>query len=82
MWFPQEEKDEEAIDFDDEEEEADDVLADLPQKSKPPDKREMKRMSTLSSLFNRGNKVSNYSIDRMDFLMLYLYDCISHLPFS
>ena len=62
MWSPQEEKDEEAIDFD-EEEEADDGLAELPQKSRPPDKREIKRMSTVSSLFNRGNKVSNYSME-------------------
>jgi hypothetical protein len=66
MWSPQEEKDEEAIDFD-EEEEADeeeaDGLAELPQKSKPLVKREVNRMSTVSSLFNRGNKVSNYSME-------------------
>ena len=61
MWSPQEEKDEEAIDVDGEEEA--DGLAELPQKSRPPDKREIKRMSTVSSLFNRGNKVSNYSIE-------------------
>ena len=67
MWSPQEEKDEEAIDVDeeevDEEEEANDGLAELPQKSKPLVKREINRMSTVSSLFNRGNKVSNYSIE-------------------
>ena len=62
MWSPQEEKDEEAIDVDGEEE-ADDGLAELPQKSKPLVKREINRMSTVSSLFNRGNKVSNYSIE-------------------
>jgi hypothetical protein len=61
MWSPQEEKDEEAIDVDGEEEA--DGLAELPQKSRPPDKREIKRMSTVSSLFNWGNKVSNYSIE-------------------
>ena len=61
MWSPQEEKDEEAIDVDGEEEA--DGLAELPQKSRPPDKREVKRMSTVSSLFNWGNKVSNYSIE-------------------
>jgi len=62
MRYAQEEKDEEAIDFD-EEEEADDGLAELPQKSKPLVKREINRMSTVSSLFNRGNKVSNYSME-------------------
>ena len=61
MWSPQEEKDEEAIDVDGEEEA--DGLAELPQKSRPPDKREIKRMSTVSSLFNWGNKVSNYSME-------------------
>ena len=65
MWSPQEEKDEEAIDVDEEEvdEEEADGLAELPQKSEPPVKREVNRMSTVSSLFNWGNKVSNYSIE-------------------
>lgn len=67
MWSPQEEKDEEAIDVDGEEEvdeEEADGLAELPQKSKPLGKREIKRMSTVSSLFDRGKKVSSYSIDK------------------
>ena len=57
------------------EEEAD-GLAELPQKRKPV-KSETKRMSKLSSLFDKGNKVSVSSIDR--FSMIDLYDSISHL---
>ena len=60
MWFPQEEKDEEAIDLDEEEEEEEeggDSLAELPQR-RAPKEREIKRQSTLSKLFDRGNKVS------------------------
>jgi len=55
MWFPQEEKDEEAIDL--EEEEGGDSLAELPQR-RVPTERKVKRQSTLSKLFDRGNKVS------------------------
>jgi len=57
MWFPQEEKDEEAIDLDEEEEEGGDSLAELPQR-RAPTERKVKRQSTLSKLFDRGNKVS------------------------
>ena len=61
MWFPQEEKDEEAIDLDEDEEEGGDSLAELPQR-RAPREREIKRQSTLSKLFDRGNKVSKRSI--------------------
>ena len=64
MWYPQEEKYEEAINWDDEEEvhdkeeeESGDSLAELPQR-RAPKEREIKRQSTLSKLFDRGNKVS------------------------
>ena len=65
MWYPQEEKDEEAINWDDEEEvhdkeeeeESGDSLAELPQR-RAPTERKVKRQSTLSKLFDRGNKVS------------------------
>ena len=56
MRFPQEEKDEEAIDLE-EEEEGGDSLAELPQRRSPTE-RKVKRQSTLSKLFDRGNKVS------------------------
>jgi len=60
MEYPQEEKEEEeAIDWDDEE--AGDSLAGLPQR-RAPREREIKRQSTLSKLFDRGNKVSKRSI--------------------
>ena len=60
MRFPQEEKDEEAIDLEEEEEEEEeggDSLAELPQR-RAPTERKVKRQSTLSKLFDRGNKVS------------------------
>ena len=72
MGYPQEEKDEEAINWDDEEEvhdkeeeeeeeESGDSFAELPQR-RAPREREIKRQSTLSKLFDRGNKVSKRSI--------------------
>ena len=69
MGYPQEEKDEEAINWDDEEEvhdkeeeeESGDSLAELPQR-RAPREREIKRQSTLSKLFDRDNKVSKRTI--------------------
>ena len=60
MEYPQEEKEEEnEMDWDDEE--GGDSLAELPQR-RAPREREVKRQSTLSKLFDRGNKVSKRSI--------------------
>ena len=72
MGYPQEEKDEEAINWDDEEEvhdkeeeeeeeESGDSFAELPQR-RAPREREIKRQSTLSKLFDRDNKVSKRTI--------------------